>query len=193
MRKLLFLALIGFLCFSGIASANYLFTLDDQDLMGLTTHQATPFSSLMTVTDDQALYNSTATSPMGGTVGFIGMIFGSTGNAGEILIGNTGSDLAGFDEFALTFTNDNDDIWNVRLFVDTGSGIIYSDLFAIVPTQTMTLSMSLPNLGTVQSVGFAVSAEILDIFHISASSVPEPATLIILAAGSLIALRKRRS
>jgi hypothetical protein len=124
-------------------------------------------------------------------------------------------DLTAYTDYSLTFANDNDDIWWVNLYMNTGwTDAPYSedDLFsqngwtAINPGETASVSMSLvgiANLNHVTNIGFQVGAPMNnldgnpspgDAFHMSVVPVPAAVLLGVLglsAAG--MKLRRRNA
>ena len=110
----------------------------------------------------------------------------------EIMIGSGSEDLTGYDEFTMTLSNDNDDTWMVELYVDNGGSVMYSSIATLSPSQTETLTLDITGLGLVNSVGFVISANRNDTFHVSANVIPEPATICLLGLGRLAASQKKK-
>jgi hypothetical protein len=175
-----------------------------------------------------------------GSVGFVGNILSPTlGDFAQMGIGanfwgasSTGSgaktaqvigaalgtgptnDLSMFDEYALTLYNDNDDVWWVNIFLNTGytdspwnepNNFYQNGWTAVAPGTGVTLSIDLSgvaNLNHVTNIGFQVGGNMgksgtdpsdPDVFHVSVAPVPEPGTLMLLGSGlvGLAVFRKK--
>ncbi len=190
--KLLILTL--FLCVvvgAPAAQATVVFGFDQADLLGLTKYGEDPMGQTLAyiTAKPDAVYGS-----MLGDVGFTGLLLDLTLPVSpEIMIGSGSQDLTGYDEFAMTLSNDNDDTWAVELYVDNGGSVIYSSEVSLVPGASTSLTLDITGLGVVDSVGFVISANRNDFFHISAQAIPEPATIALLGFGALGFIRRRRS
>ncbi len=124
------------------------------------------------------------------------------------------SNLTGYTDYGMAFVNDNDDIWSVNLYmntgwIDPGSWSPEFDTFSenawtvLAPGATTYVSMSLagiPYLDHVTNIGFQIGATMdnvggnpspSDAFHVSAVPVPGAFLLGILGLGAVgIKLRK---
>jgi hypothetical protein len=113
-------------------------------------------------------------------------------------------DLTGYTDYSLTFANDNDDIWWVNLYMNTGwTDAPWSepDTFsqngwtALNPGDVTTVTMSLagiPYLNHVTNIGFQIGASMDnlggnpspgDAFHVSAVPIPGAVLLGFLGLG----------
>ena len=122
-------------------------------------------------------------------------------------------DLTGYDTFALKFYNNNDDLWAVNLFINTGytdppvSDPDYWDentwtWIAVGDTKIVSMDISTaPNLNHVSNIGFQIGSNFVgnpshpsfdsdypsdpDHFNIrvAAAPIPEPGTLLLLGSG----------
>jgi len=176
------------------------FTLSQTDLLSLSEVYDSPSGqSLVRVTTDSIAYNSDS-SVLAGDVGFVGDLTGTPSSMAEIWLGNSGADLTGYDAYQLKLFNDNDDTWNVRLFVwpddtDPGSAVFSGGWVPLAKGHGATLTVDVSTLGTVDSMGFAVGSLREDRFHISASPIPAPGALLLASMGMGLVgyLRRRRS
>ena len=176
---------------SSVSQATIVFGFDQADLFVLTKYGEDPPGQTLSyiATNPDAIYGS-----MLGDVGFMGTLLDLTVPISpEIMIGSGSQDLTGYDEFAMTLFNDNDDTWTVELYVDNGSSVIYSSGASLTPGETTTLTLDITGMEAVDSVGFVISANRNDTFHISAQAIPEPATICLLGLGALGLLRRRKS
>lgn len=192
MKKVLrvFVAAGLVLLFSSVSQATLIFGFDQTDLVGLTKYSEDPSGQTLSyiAVDPDAIYGS-----MLGDVGFMGTLLDlTTPIAPEIMIGSGSEDLTGYDEFSMTLFNDNDDTWTIELYVDNGGSVMYSSTATLSEGQTATLTLDITGLGIVDSVGFMISSDRNDTFHISATAIPEPATVCLLGLGGLL-LRRRKS
>jgi hypothetical protein len=114
--------------------------------------------------------------------------------------------LVGFDKYSLILENDNDDIWWVNLYMNTGytdapwgePNNYYENTWTALPafsTVALTLDLTgVANLNHITNIGFNVGANLTnlngnpsnpDTFHVSASPIPEPSTILLLGLGFL--------
>jgi hypothetical protein len=114
--------------------------------------------------------------------------------------------LVGYNEYSLYLENDNDDIWWVNIFINTGytdapwnepNNYYENGWTALAPFSSTTLTIDLTtvaNLNHVTNIGFNVGANLTnvggnpsnpDTYHISAAPIPEPSTIILLGFGFL--------
>lgn len=154
---------------------------------------------------------------------------GSTGNSGATTaaaiaaamgVAETGNievdnSLVGYDAFALTFHNDDDDIWLVNTSINTGyttGGYSETDNYyesgwtelASGSSATLTVDLtSAVSLNHVTNIAFNIGGNMNggtfplnpgnpDWFHISVTPIPEPVSFVILGLASLGLLRLRK-
>ena len=175
---------------SSVSQATIVFGFDQADLLGLTKYgEDPPGQSLWYIAaKPDVVYGS-----MLGDVGFIGGLLDLTVPiSSEITIGSGSQDLTGYDEFAMTLSNDNDDIWNVKLYVDDGGSLITTNWATLSAGETTSLALNIAGLGVVDSAGFMIGASRNDTFHVSAQAIPEPTTMCLLGLGALGLLRRKR-
>ncbi len=191
MRKtLIFCAVISFvLMISSVSQATVVYGFDQADLVGLTEYGEDPAGQTLSfiAVNPNAVYGS-----MLGDVGFMGSLIDLTIPISPmIMVGSGSEDLTGYDEFAMTLFNDNDDTWMVRLYVDDGGSFLTSSSAALAPGGSVNLSLDIVSVDLVDSVGFMISSDRNDTFHISAEVIPEPATIVLLGLGGLLLSRRR--
>ena len=101
-------------------------------------------------------------------------------------------DLSGYEDYRLFLANDDEDIWQIRLYVTTSSssgGYAETSWETLLPGANTVLSLplgSLSGLSTVTDIGFFVGGNLTgvsdnpsdpDVFHISAVPLPGAAVL----------------
>ena len=197
------------------AFADLSFTLNKDAAMMLTATGNSPTdfiapTQLFGVTDDPSLYNSTGA--MRGQAGYIGLLndrkdglddpfawirIGAGSAVGNVIGTALGTapitDLRGFTDYRLFLANDDDDIWQVKLYMST-SGVLHETAWeTLTPGTSDTLMLSfagIANLNNVTDIGFVVGGRLNqiggnpsdpDVFHISA--VPNPAGLVLALLG----------
>ncbi len=191
MRRILILCIsVCFvLCFSSVSLAAVVFGFNQSDLLGLTKYGENPSGQTLSyiAKNPDSIYGS-----MMGDVGFMGNLLDLTlPISPEIIIGSDSQDLTGYDEFTMILSNDNDDIWTVGLYVDNDDIVTYSGTISLSPDETASLTLDISNFGVVDSIGFLISANRNDTFHISAEAIPEP-TMICLFGFGILGLSRRR-
>ena len=138
---------------------------------------------------------------MAGSVGYVGGVQGSLASLGYVGIGLASYDLSGYGAFEMRVNNDNDDIWQYRLFVRTATeGPIYSawtpiNGYVAGPPQSalLTLDISgLTNLANVNRIGLQIGAYRNDYYHTSIT-IPAPGAILLGSLGvGLVGWLKRR-
>jgi len=191
-KRLMFCVSVVFvMLLCSFTQATVIFGFNQNELAAMTKQGEQPVGQTLS-------YIAVNTDPvyglMLGDVGFMGTLLDITPPlSAKILIGSESQNLTGYDEFAMTLFNDNDDIWTVGLYVDTGDSVIYSNTVTLVPGQNTNLTLDITNFGLVNSVGFTIGADRNDTFHISAQAIPEPATLSLVVLGAVaLLIRKNR-
>ena len=145
---------------------------------------------------------------MQGKVGFVGQIFedpGDADNVGDMHIGVTGTNAGisgSYTGYTAYVANDNDDLWDVAVYVNIGAGYVYSDWATLGPqtATNLTVDFAETDFATgLNEIGFAVrgtfdgandSPSNPDYFHVSL--VPTPAAVIMGILGLSVAGVKLR-
>ena len=133
-------------------------------------------------------------TPMMGEVGFTVSVVTVTPNP-SLTYGIADIDLASYDSYALNLYNDdNNDLWSVAIFAQNqnGSTVVTSGFVALPAGASSTLSIDISTLGANSIAGLIISTDMTDAGHISASPIPEPATIALFGLGSAALLLKRK-
>jgi hypothetical protein len=231
MRRLVFIAVLC--AFAASPAMAAMFTLNHDAAMMLIETGSSPEGSvfgtkLSLVTDDR-----TPPSPYGAVmpyyaVGYVGILedlIGDTtydpdpfawirigagaANVAHVIgtalgVADT-DDLSGYASYYLPLSNDNDDIWQVKLYLSTtGGGMLQSTSWTPLAGgthTTLTLDLTgLTDLANVTDLGFMIGANLTslngnpsnpDIFHMSAVPLPAGLLLAVLGLGAAgLKLRK---
>jgi len=159
--------------------------LGDVGFMGILDAVPPPNYALMGIGANAA--GSSATGSGATTAQVIGAALGTAPS----------SDLSAFTSYELQLFNDNNSDWEGSLFLETGtSGLVTSSMVTILPGSSVNLALDLTcisGLTNVISIGFQVGGNMPsinpadpsdpDIFHVSASPVPEPSSIFLLFLG----------
>lgn len=93
-------------------------------------------------------------------VGFIGSLLDlSIPLSSKIMIGSSSQNLAGYDKFAMTLLNNNEDIWTMPLHVDSGGSVLHSGRVVPYPGETALLASDITGLRAVASLGFVINSK----------------------------------
>ena len=225
MKKLLVLLVV--FCVFSLASMAYAttFTLSVLELQGLTKIATNTTSAAGAILNKYTSVPSGYGTILQGDVGFTATLQPEDPNPpgldwyGWMQIGDNTSrdfDTPGYTEYAQTFCNDNDDYWDVKIYIKTSSESRESSYFSLAPYGKpgscvgISLDIStMADLDKVESIGFYVRGEMDaatrthgtnpspgDAFHMSSSPIPEPTTLLLLGSGLLgiagMARRRRK-
>lgn len=93
-------------------------------------------------------------------IGFIGSLLDlSIPLSSKIMIGSSSQNLAGYDKFAMTLLNNNEDIWTIPLHVDSGGSVLHSSRVVPYPGETALLASDITDLRAVASLGFVINSK----------------------------------
>jgi hypothetical protein len=214
---LLSVLVVGLL--AGQASGGPSFTLDKDSAMKLIAVEWSDatwpfgFNRFGGATDDASMYGG---GPMQGVVGYIGILddtnadsfasvrIGAKDYPGGVTAVIGTHDLSGYDDYELFLANDNDDPWEVKLYVETSSDYRENaNWMTLTSGSHTTLTLGFTGLGgltDVTDIGFLVAGSFQaaggpsdpDVFHISAVAVPAPGAFMLVLLGLGIGLKWRR-
>ena len=195
--KRIVVSMLAICCLAGQASAE-MFTLGKDDAMSLYDVYWTSETDFqwLSVTDDFTEYQGgdPRVSTMRGEVGFYGLLF-DYGGTPSVQIGGYAGDLSEYEGYSLFLANDNDDPWEVSLYLTTGAGT-YQTPWTSLTTSARTATLELyfdvfgvEGLDDVQDLGFWIKGG-NDMFHISA--VPTPVAVLLGMLGMGVAGLKLR-
>jgi hypothetical protein len=186
---------------SGQGRASTTFTLDKDTALLLHQVSVSPGDVGLPfwVTDSLAVYGG----PMQGTVGYVGLLFDSNGDlSASTRIGAAGTAALGsiqtagsYTGFELFLANDDDDPWQVQLYIDAGSTSYFSGFTTLPSGAGSTLMLSFGttiDFAQVTDIGFEIRGDFSgtspsnpDFFHISAvpQPIPAPGALLLTLVG----------
>jgi len=187
--KRVLLSVLVICCMAGQASAD-MFTLDKSQAMSLDQPDVIGYRELWEVTDDLVTYDADA---MQGEVGYLGYLRKGWSMTISASAGDLGLDDQTYDGFKLFLANDNDDPWQVTLYVE---GLASPSFTPLDPGTGDTLIWDFGTDITFDAathIGFTIESGIsrTDVFHISAVPTPVAVLLGMLGLGAAgLKLRK---